>query len=95
VIFDEATSALDPATEQAVWQAMRYLAARATTLVVTHRLATVAAADRIMVLDQGRIVETGPHRALLAAKGLYWRLWRAQDLDARSFEREASASLTG
>jgi ATP-binding cassette subfamily B protein len=96
VIFDEATAALDPGTEKAVWQAMRTLAARATTLVITHRLAMVAAADRILVLDQGRIVERGPHRDLLALKGLYWRLWRAQgiEMNAHDFDRLASSSVS-
>jgi ATP-binding cassette subfamily B protein len=94
VIFDEATAALDPATEQAVWQAMRHLAARATTLVITHRLAMVTAADRILVLDQGCIVESGRHADLLASEGLYRRLWRAQgvEMNDHAFDREASPS---
>lgn len=82
VIFDEATAALDPATERAVWQAMSGLAQGATTLVVTHRLSTVAGADEILVLDHGRIVERGAHRQLLDLGGLYARLWRAQTIGA-------------
>lgn len=78
VIFDEATAALDPGTERAVWEAMAGLSQGATTLVVTHRLATVAGADEILVLEAGRVVERGRHGALLAAGGLYARLWRAQ-----------------
>ncbi|MDP3749282.1 MAG: ATP-binding cassette domain-containing protein [Phenylobacterium sp.] len=82
VIFDEATAALDTATERAVWEAMSGLAQEATTLVVTHRLSTVAGADEILVLDQGVIVERGRHEDLLAEGGLYARLWRAQDREA-------------
>jgi ABC-type multidrug transport system fused ATPase/permease subunit len=78
IIFDEATAALDPATERAVWAAMRGLAKTVTALVVTHRLATIADADQILVLDQGVIVERGDHQDLIADRGLYWRLWRAQ-----------------
>ena len=79
VIFDEATAALDPATERAVWTAMRGLAQDATTLVVTHRLSTVREADQILVLDHGKIVERGGHADLIARDGLYARLWKAQE----------------
>jgi ABC-type transport system involved in Fe-S cluster assembly fused permease/ATPase subunit len=78
VLFDEATAALDPTTERAVWQAMGDLSRGATTIVVTHRLATVATADEILVLDRGRIVERGRHDQLLSAGGPYAKLWRAQ-----------------
>jgi len=74
VLFDEATAALDPATERAVWQALRAAAQGATVLAVTHRLSTVVSADEILVLDQGEIVERGRHAELLARDGLYRRL---------------------
>jgi ABC-type multidrug transport system fused ATPase/permease subunit len=79
VIFDEATAALDPTTERAVWSAMTALRGGATTLVITHRLATITQADRILVLDHGRIVEQGRHDDLLEQAGLYRRLWLAQN----------------
>ncbi|MCF7550441.1 ABC transporter ATP-binding protein [Pseudonocardia sp. WMMC193] len=81
LIFDEATAALDPATEAAVLAAGDRLTARRTAFVVAHRLATAAAADRIVVLHRGRVVEEGPHAELLAADGRYAALWRAGELE--------------
>jgi ATP-binding cassette subfamily B protein len=74
LVLDEATSALDVQTERAVGEALDALAAGRTTLVIAHRLSTVRDADRIAVLDRGRVVETGTHDELLAAGGRYAEL---------------------
>jgi ATP-binding cassette, subfamily B, bacterial len=78
LLLDEATSSLDAESETLVQTALEELMHHRTTLVIAHRLATVLSCDRIMVLDQGRIVEQGTHASLVAANGLYARLARLQ-----------------
>jgi len=78
LLLDEATSSLDAESETLVQTALEELMRHRTTLVIAHRLATVLSCDRIMVMDQGRIVEQGTHAALVAAGGLYARLARLQ-----------------
>jgi len=78
LLLDEATSALDAESERLVQEALDRLMGNRTTIVIAHRLATVRAADRIIVMDHGRIVEEGDHGALTAQGGLYARLARLQ-----------------
>jgi ATP-binding cassette, subfamily B, bacterial len=78
LLLDEATSALDAESERLVQDALDRLMEHRTTIVIAHRLATVRAADRIIVMDEGRIVEAGNHNSLSAAGGLYARLARLQ-----------------
>lgn len=78
LVLDEATSALDSESEALVQDALRKLMAGRTTIVVAHRLSTVASLDRIVVLSRGRIVEDGPHAQLVEAGGEYAHLWNRQ-----------------
>jgi subfamily B ATP-binding cassette protein MsbA len=78
LILDEATSALDTESERLVQQALEVLMKGRTTVVIAHRLSTIENADRIVVLDRGRIAEAGPHAALLAQNGIYARLYQTQ-----------------
>ncbi|MGN6375349.1 MAG: ABC transporter transmembrane domain-containing protein [Sphingomonas sp.] len=82
LLLDEATSALDAESERLVQDALERLMAERTTLVIAHRLATVRAAQRIIVMDAGRIVETGTHASLIAENGLYARLASLQFSEA-------------
>ncbi len=88
LIFDEATSALDSRAEQEIQAQLKEIAKNRTTLVIAHRLSTVADAQQILVLDHGRIVERGTHQSLLALNGLYAQMWERQQ--ARQDEALAS-----
>jgi subfamily B ATP-binding cassette protein MsbA len=81
LLLDEATSALDSETERQVQTALGKLTQGRTTVVIAHRLSTVMGADRIYVMDAGRILETGTHAELLAKGGAYARLYAVQFAD--------------
>jgi len=92
LVFDEATSALDSHSEQAIQEQLKEIARDRTTLVIAHRLSTVADAHQILVLDGGRIIESGAHPELLAAGGAYARMWARQL--SRQDETESCLSET-
>lgn len=83
-VFDEATSSLDSRSEREILQNLIDVAKTSTTVVIAHRLSTVAHADEIVVLDRGAIIERGTHGDLLASGGAYAALWRAQNADRKS-----------
>ena len=95
LIFDEATSSLDSRTEQAIQETLSEVAADHTTLVIAHRLSTVVDADRILVMDQGRIVEQGSHGDLYAARGAYYDMWELQREEGESAESGTPANGPG
>ena len=78
LVFDEATSSLDSKSERSILSALQEISQGYTSMVIAHRLSTVIDADRIIVLDQGGLVEQGSHSKLLSQKGLYFDLWTAQ-----------------
>jgi ATP-binding cassette subfamily B protein len=89
VLFDEATSALDTRTEQDILSTMRGVAAQRTTISIAHRLSTIADSDRILVLDQGRLAESGGHVELLRRDGLYAEMWNRQAAESEDLSEAA------
>jgi ATP-binding cassette subfamily B protein len=83
LVFDEATSSLDSHSEQAILIALREAAAHHTSLVIAHRLSTIVDADNILVMDSGRIIESGVHQQLIAKGGAYAKLWALQQEESR------------
>ena len=98
VVLDEATAFADPENEASIQQAIAALTQNKTLIVVAHRLATIVSADQIAVLDQGRLVELGQHDELLAANGVYARLWsryqQAQQWELSVRSRSAAAAVS-
>jgi len=93
LILDEATSSLDSITERAIQEALDRAMAGKTVIVVAHRLSTISHLDRILVFDQGRIVEDGSHAVLLAKRGVYHRLWSRQSDGNLPADGDAAAAL--
>ena len=94
LILDEATSALDTHSERLIQAALERLMVNRTTIAIAHRLSTILAANQILVVDGGRIVERGTHAELIERGGLYARLYQEQFRDAATVEDELLAGLS-
>jgi ABC-type multidrug transport system fused ATPase/permease subunit len=93
LIMDEATSNVDTNTERIMQRSLRRLVKDRTCLVIAHRLSTVVHADRIVVLDQGKIAEIGSHRELMARRGLYYQMFQALGAAGADSSQEPPARL--
>ena len=92
LILDDALSAVDTRTESLILEALRQRQGRHTTLVIAHRLSTLMRADRIIVLEAGRVVQSGTHQELVSAEGLYRRLWQIQSSLEEDLQRDLDAA---
>ena len=82
LILDEATASLDSVTERSIMKTVNELTRGITTVIVAHRLSTIAHCDSIFVFEQGRVVESGTHEQLIKANGAYKKLWDAQQTES-------------
>ena len=89
LVFDEATSSLDSKTEKAIQSTLQEIARDHTTLVIAHRLSTVVDADRILVMDQGKVVEQGTHEQLIKSKGHYAHMWELQQQEDHEVDEKS------
>jgi ATP-binding cassette subfamily B protein len=94
LIFDEPTATLDARAEYELFVRARELAKGRTTILISHRFSTVSMADRILVMDDGRIIEQGSHHDLVARGGHYAELYRLHQRQTGSFENETGADRT-
>jgi ABC-type multidrug transport system fused ATPase/permease subunit len=94
VILDEPTSALDLDTEERVWTRVDELLAGKTAIIIAHRLSSARRADRIVLLDGGRVAEQGSHDELLARRGTYARLWESHGTSGRAIDPELLAAAS-
>jgi ATP-binding cassette subfamily B protein len=94
LLFDEATSALDSQTEEEITMTVNELSElkKHISIIIAHRLSTIMHADRIYVLENGQMVETGNHNELLDQKGLYYAMWR-QQVGERRLKQELNTSI--
>jgi ATP-binding cassette subfamily B protein len=92
LILDEATSSLDTATERKIQEAIRRLVQGRTTFAIAHRLSTLRSADRLVVLDGGRIAEVGTHAELLERKGIFYNLVRTQQVTSAAMAEDGAAA---
>jgi ATP-binding cassette, subfamily B, bacterial len=95
LILDDALSAVDNETEVMILDALRRRHGRRTTLVIAHRLSTLMAADKILVLDGGRVAQVGTHRELIGQDGLYGRLWKIQGAVLETLDHEMHTDRSG
>jgi ABC-type multidrug transport system fused ATPase/permease subunit len=95
LLLDEATSSLDPDSEQKVQQAFSRLLRSRTTLIIAHRMATARMADRILVFEHGRLIDSGPHETLFTSSELYRRYWELQSLKEPNGSSEYCQKETG
>jgi len=95
LILDDALSAVDTQTEQMILEALRNRHGHSTTLVIAHRLSTLMHADRIIVIEGGRIVQEGTHKSLVGVDGMYRRLWQVQNQLADDLRQELSSDGSG
>jgi ATP-binding cassette subfamily B protein len=93
LILDDALSAVDSETESTILDALKQRQGRKTTIVIAHRLSTLAHADRVIVLDGGRVIQEGNHRELIAEEGLYRRLWQIQSNLETKFQKDLTHAV--